>query len=205
MVGFFRYGDCTAWGCPNCGASPRERLVNAALDRGLLRLPENGRILQVAPSEISLVRRFRAQGHYVAGDLHPERYKSADTVRLDILDLNDSGGFDLIYASHVLEHVPDDTRALRNLFAALNPGGELWLLVPLHDAPTVDGHAGMSPNDRERLFGQWDHVRQYGPDFRQRIKQAGFDVVTLAAADFPESEVTKNGLDNDVIFRARKS
>jgi SAM-dependent methyltransferase len=71
-----------------------------------------------------------------------------------------------------MEHVPDDAQVLRNIFEALKPGGEAWLIVPLWEKPTEDGSYAMPPRERERRFGQWDHVRQYGPDFADRIRAA---------------------------------
>lgn len=58
VVGFFRYGDNAEWGCPNCGASPRERLMNHLIDGRVLNIPSQGAILHMAPNENSLVRRF---------------------------------------------------------------------------------------------------------------------------------------------------
>ena len=90
------------------------------------------------------------------------------------MGFTDLGSFDLIYASHVMEHVPDDSRVLANMHAALTPGGEAWLLVPLYDGPTIDGAPDLSGRERERRFGQWDHRRQYGEDFGARIAAHGF-------------------------------
>jgi len=80
------------------------------------------------------------------------------------------GQLDLFYASHVMEHVPDDALVMRNILAALRPGGEAWLVVPLWDKSSVDGPADLSGRERERRFGQWDHVRQYGLDFADRLR-----------------------------------
>jgi hypothetical protein len=99
--------------------------------------------------------------------------------------------------------VPDDALVLRNIWTALRPSGEAWLIVPLWDKPTEDGHFGMSGAERERRFGQWDHVRQYGPDFADRIRAAGFDLDIIAAEDVPASDRTAMAL-GEVLYRARK-
>jgi len=204
VVGFFRYGDCADWGCPLCLSSPRERLVNHLIGKGVLSLPSDGAVLHIAPGEASLVERFRgAVRDYVPGDLDPSRYKVTGMHRIDLMDIDEWDRFDLFYASHVMEHVPDDAQVLREIFAALKPGGEAWLIVPLKDGPTEEGTPGMSARERERRFGQWDHVRYYGLDFADRISAAGFAVDLLRAEDCPADEVTRLGLD-DVIFRARK-
>jgi SAM-dependent methyltransferase len=204
VVDFFRYGACARWGCPLCEASPRERLVNHLLDRGIMSLPSGGSILHVAPGETSLVRRFGgAGGLYMPADLDPARYAVPGMRGIDLMDMGMNGEIDLFYASHVMEHVPDDALVLRNIFASLKPGGEAWLIVPLWNQASEDGTPGMSGAERERRFGQWDHVRQYGPDFADRIRDAGFEVDLLRADDLPGTDVALMALD-DVIFRARK-
>lgn len=204
VVGFFRYGANAQWGCPKCGASPRARLMNYLISRDLLPLRQGGAILHMAPNEASLVRRFRAAASdYVPADIEPERYAEAGAVRVDLMDLADEGRFGLFYASHVMEHVPDDAQVLRNIFRALKPGGEAWLIVPLWNRPTEDGSYSMPPRERERRFGQWDHVRQYGMDFAERIAAAGFDVSVISADQIDPVDRAHYALD-DILFRARK-
>lgn len=203
VVGFFRYGDNAEWGCPVCGASPRERLMNWLIQQGVLKVPRDGAILHMAPNETSLVRRFSAAAEYIPADLDPSRYTVANMARVDLMDISDSDRYDLFYASHVMEHVPDDMAVLRNIHRALKTGGEAWLIVPLWDKPTEDGSFAMTPRERERRFGQWDHVRQYGPDFADRIRAAGFDLEEIDAAAIDVATRHFHGLD-DRLFRARK-
>lgn len=204
VIDFYRYGAMAQWGCPHCGASPRERLVNHLLDTGELVLPNGATVLHVAPGETSLVRRFDAAGGtYIPADLDPSRYPVAGVRKIDLMNMGMSNEIDLFYASHVMEHVPDDARVLRNIFAALRPGGQAWLIVPLWDQPSEDGASDMSGVERERRFGQWDHVRQYGMDFADRVRAAGFEVDLLRASDLATNVVANMALD-DVIFRARK-
>jgi len=203
VVGFFRYGDNGEWGCPQCGASPRERLMNWLIQQGTLTVPTAGAILHMAPNEGSLVRRFSAAADYVPADLDPARYTVPHMHRVDLMELADSDRYDLFYASHVMEHVPDDMAVLRNIHRALKPGGEAWLIVPLWDKPTEDGSFDIPPRERERRFGQGDHVRQYGPDFADRIRAAGFDLEEIDAASIDVATRHFHGLD-DRLFRARK-
>jgi SAM-dependent methyltransferase len=206
VVGFFRYGSESHWGCPQCGASPRERLINVALDAGLLELHEGARVLHVAPSERSLVARFSKIGSYTACDLMPHKYGHARAIKADLRDLGGLGIFDLIYASHVLEHIPDDRGALRSIYEHLSPDGQAWLLVPQASSPTIEGGSDLSPADRERLFGQWDHVRQYGPDFSERLQSAGFHIRTVNCHCLPPTVQSRFGLSAaDNIFIARKA
>nr|WP_278254181.1 methyltransferase domain-containing protein [Sphingobium sp. BYY-5] len=203
VIGFFRYGDNGEWGCPECGASPRERLMNWLIEQGRLQVPTTGAVLHMAPNETSLVRRFSAAADYVPADLDPARYNTPNMRRVDLMELADTDRYDIFYASHVMEHVPDDRAVLRNIHRALKPGGEAWLIVPLWDKSTEDGSFDIPPRERERRFGQWDHVRQYGPDFADRIRAAGFD---LEEVDVSSIDVVPRHFYalEDRLFRARK-
>ena len=203
VVGFFRYGDNGEWGCPECGASPRERLMNWLIANGRLTVPTEGAILHMAPNEASLVRRFSAAAYYMPADLDPSRYTVPNMARVDLMELAVTDRYDLFYASHVMEHVPDDMAVLRNIYRALKPGGEAWLIVPLWTKPTEDGSFDIPPRERERRFGQWDHVRQYGPDFADRIRAAGFDLEEIDASSIDVAARHYYALD-DRLFRARK-
>ncbi|HWV13777.1 MAG TPA: methyltransferase domain-containing protein [Sphingobium sp.] len=203
VIGFFRYGDNAEWGCPDCGASPRERLMNHLITEKILTVPEQGAILHMAPNEGSLVRRFSVAVDYVPADLDPARYSVPNMHRVDLMGLADADRYDLFYASHVMEHVPDDHAVLRNIYRALKPGGEAWLIVPLWGKPTEDGSFDIPPRERERRFGQWDHVRQYGLDFADRIRAAGFELEEIDASSIDADTRHFFALD-DRLFRARK-
>lgn len=204
VAGFFRYGEAREWGCLACGSSPRERLMHYLLDAGRIAVPEGGAILHCAPNEGSLVRRFSAtSGDYVPADIDPGRYSVPGMQRVDLMAMADTARYDRIYASHVMEHVPDDAVVLANIARALRPGGEAWLIVPLWNRPSEDGAPDLSGRERERRFGQWDHVRQYGLDFAGRIAAAGLDVEVIAARDLPPEDLRRMAID-DVLFRARR-
>jgi SAM-dependent methyltransferase len=193
---FFSY---RAFGCPHCRSSPRERFVCHALDTGLIpALPDRARVLHVAPAERCLVRRFRAlAGTYVAGDIDPRRYRrdAGQVDRVDLTKLSYAEPFDLIYASHVLEHIPDDRLALRQCIEHLRPGGIAVFLVPLRGSVTEEGGPDLSAAERQRRFGQWDHVRQYGTDIALRLEQAGFAVTVLDAADVGDAQMRRFGFE----------
>ena len=165
--------------CPVCGALDRERLLYLYLARKTdLFLPGAApkRVLHVAP-EARLSQVLAAQGHldYLTADLEP----AGVAVRMDVTDIRyPDGHFDVIICNHVLEHVPDDAKAMAELYRTLKPGGWAMLQVPIalalertHEDPSIT-----APSAREQAFGQRDHVRLYGRDYRDRLARAGFAV-----------------------------
>lgn len=202
---FVRYGGRES-GCPYCGASDRERWVAYAMDSNLVPFRRtNCRTLHVAPSEKGVMRRLREVGPYVAGDLTPGNYRVDGIVPLDLTNLDGFGEFDFIYASHVLEHIPDDLCAMAQVYQHLSSKGAAWFLVPLHDRQTVDGHGAMTPSEREKQFGQWDHVRMYGLDLTERLEACGFSVLTIGPDAAPKEDVDRHGFNpEDIIFACKK-
>jgi SAM-dependent methyltransferase len=168
--------------CPSCGSTDRERLIHVHLahERRLFE-DRNLRILHVAP-EKHLSRELMRHGfaEYVCGDLFTEGYAyPAHVMNMNVLHIPfEDGHFDLVICNHVLEHVPEDIAAMREILRVLKPGGQALLQVPLsanssatHEDPTIT-----DPRERERLFGQYDHMRIYGQDLVQRLESAGFRV-----------------------------
>ena len=187
--------------CPFCGSLERTRMMALALkQRGL---PMAGqRVLHVAPDR-SLRDRLQATPGitYIAGDKKEPGYSyPPGTVDLDVTALPFAEDhFDLLICSHVLEHVPDDRTAMRELFRVLRPGGTAILLVPMSDRPTTDEDPTVTdPQERQRRFGQRDHVRLYGRDYFDRLRAAGFTVsAERAGALWPAADVFRFGLKAD--------
>ena len=128
--------------------------------------------------------RRHVAGGYTTADL----LLTAD-VKMDISDIQyDDQTFDIICCSHVLEHVPDDRKAMRELCRILKLNGWAIFMVPITVDKTVEDPSITDPKERLRLFGQDDHVRRYGPDFVDRLKEAGFDVCVTHAEDFLTSD-----------------
>ncbi len=202
---FYSYGGFP-WGCPLCRSSTRERLVLKLIDEGVLPIePTATNVLHVAPSEKGIIRHFSTLPGYHPVDLFPELYPDVKTERMDLMQLNSEARYDIAYLSHIMEHVPDDSLVFSNLHRALKSGGEAWILVPLWDKPSVDGSENMSSMEREKEFGQWDHVRQYGEDIADRMRAAGFDVTINRATDLAGNDFDELGLfAGDVVFRGCK-
>ncbi len=154
--------------------------------KGLLR--PGLRILHVAPERCLREKLTILPGvKYTAGDKFTPGYNyPPGTVDLDITSIQfPDDHFDLILCSHVLEHVPDDRMAMRELHRVLKPGGTAILMVPivLQNSATEEDPSVTDPHERIRLYGQFDHVRLYGRDYVQRLQEAGFTVTEDALAE----------------------
>jgi SAM-dependent methyltransferase len=160
--------------CPNCLALERHRLIWLYLKEktGFFRQQQD--VLHIAP-ESCFIDRFET--------LHRDRYITADMespwakVRADIHSMPfGDNAFDVVLCNHVLEHVKDDVRAMREIHRVLKPGGFAILQVPfIEPVPetTYEDDSITDPVEREQVFGQDDHVRRYGRDYAKRIESSG--------------------------------
>ena len=162
--------------CPSCNALERHRLLMLAISRGEVKNFENEEswFLHFAPEKI-LEERFRKKfKNYATADL----YNDADLV-LNLEELNvEDEKYDIVLANHVLEHV-DDKRASSELSRILKKGGVLVCQVPIIEgwSTTYENDTVKSDDERWLHFGQGDHVRYYGSDFRNRICAGGFKLI----------------------------
>ncbi len=169
--------------CPACGSLERHRLMWLffALRTDLFTRPQQ--VLHFAPEGTISVRLGALPNiDYLTADLDPTQAM----VQMDITDIDrPDASFDVIFASHVLEHVPDDVQAMRELRRILRPDGWAVLEVPIYGTTTIEDPTLTDPAERTRRFGQHDHVRMYGQDgvFAARLAEAGFDVTVVPLAD----------------------
>jgi SAM-dependent methyltransferase len=161
--------------CPRCRSFDRHRLLWVYLREQTDLFTAPHRLLHLAPEPV-LQRKFRALSNidYVSADLS----SPAAMVHTDITDMVfDDAEFDVVLCSHVLEHIPDDRRAMRELWRVMKPGGWGIFQVPMSGKDvTFEDPSVTDPAERERLFGQFDHVRWYGRDYRDRLVESGFEV-----------------------------
>jgi SAM-dependent methyltransferase len=159
--------------CWHCGSLERDRLLWLFFDRDPTLLRSGMSVLHIAPEAALAPRVEKVAGRYVSGDL-------TGTFGQGILDVTSlrfpDASFDAVICNHVLEHVPDDRAAMRELRRVLRPGGWAVLLVPDVDIErTIEDPSVSDPSERARLFGQDDHVRRYGLDYLDRLAAAGFE------------------------------
>ena len=173
--------------CPWCGSLERHRLLWMFLQHRTDLFDGRTRsMLHVAPEAV-LEAHFRERigEGYLTADLFDPRAM----VRMDITDIErPDDSFDVIYCSHVLEHVSDDRKAMREMRRVLKPDGWAILLVPITDETTFEDPSVTDPKERLRVFGQEDHVRRYGRDYPDRLREAGFDVEVIEARDFLDAD-----------------
>lgn len=134
------------------------------------------KVLHFAPEQ-AFHSRFKklANIEYTTTDLNsPLADVKADICNLPFSDAT----FDVILCNHVLEHIPDDTKAMQELFRVLKPGGWGIFQIPqdLRRAKTFEDDTITDRKERARIFGQYDHVRIYGRDYFDKLRSIGFKV-----------------------------
>jgi SAM-dependent methyltransferase len=168
--------------CPVCRSLERHRLLWLFLKRNTdLFGGRAKRLLHLAP-EFCLAHRLRklTSVNYLSADLNDKRAMAPmDVTNIQYQD----SVFDVILCNHVLEHIPNDRLAMRELRRVLARSGWAVFMVPIYSPATFEDSRITDPKRRELLFGQHDHVRRYGPDFEQRLKDSGFKVRVIHSFD----------------------
>ena len=171
--------------CPNCLSLERHRLLwlwlvrESDIGRGAMALPK---MLHIAP-EVALMRKFKKM--YAST---PDRYITADLespladMHFDVQQIPlEAESFDAVICNHIMEHVEDDGKALRELYRIMRRGGWGVILSPveLEREKTFEDDTITDPAERTRIFGQYDHRRIYGRDYAARLREVGFEVYDI--------------------------
>ena len=184
--------------CPKCRSLERTRLIFLCLKQKNIFLRKNLRLLHVAPHK--MLQR-------ILGKMRNLEYISINIVpglanyAMDLTNLTfENNFFDIIICSHVLEHISDDKLAIKELYRVLKEDGWGLIIVPIDSnlENTIEGLEIKDLKIRKELFGLEDHVRQYGLDFIDRLRNAGFYVkLDNYINDLDESTLKKFGLNTD--------
>jgi len=192
--------------CPGCSSRERHRALWLFLQERPDLLAGTGSLLHFAP-EAHLGDRLAATPglRYISADIDPGR----GDLPLDLTDLKlPDESFGAALCSHVLEHVPDDRRAMGELHRILKPGGWVIVMVPLDTgrAATYEDASITDDEGRLRAFRQADHVRLYAPDIAGRLRDAGFAVEEVPVAERvgPERARRHGLLPSDHVFLCRR-
>ena len=154
----------------------RHRLIWLYLQRETDFFKTSAKVLHMAPEKAFMTRLSKLKHlAYTTCDLESPLAE----VKADICDLPFAdASFDWILCNHVLEHIPNDTKAMQELYRVLKPGGKALLQVPLESnrAETFEDNSIIDKAERTKVFGQYDHVRVYGKDYFDKLRQTGFEV-----------------------------
>ena len=179
--------------CMNCGSLERHRFLWLFLKLEMKIMNQTDlSILHFAPEKYLENKLRKISDHYITADI-----EGADVdIKVDITNTSfEKETYKLILCSHVLEHVNDDRKALKELFRILKPDGTALIIIPVERESTFEDSSVTEPEERLKIFGQRDHVRIYGEDFINRLIESGFKVKTYLPKDnFSEDEQVKYGI-----------
>ena len=167
---------------------------------------KNYKVLHIAPEQ-EFLRKFKKMKNldYTSTDL----FSPIVDIKADILDLPfEDESFDVIFCNHVLEHIEDDRKAMSELYRVMKKGGWGILQVPMKNSleKTYEDFTITDPKERQKHFGQYDHVRWYGMDYFDRLKSVGFDAeANFYSQKFSDADIKKFGLNrNEILPIVRK-
>lgn len=178
--------------CPYCGSTCRERLVLYFLQNKVD--CQNKRVLHLSP-EKKLFDFLNKQANVITADIEPGFYKLIDKQVMfsDARKLPfDNESFDMVIANHIMEHIPEDTIAMKEILRVLKPGGRAIVQIPFSEkiAATIEDPFINDPKKQSALFGQNDHVRIYNMhDYLQRLTSAGFTVKYISPDAFADAKI----------------
>ncbi|QED36245.1 class I SAM-dependent methyltransferase [Antarcticibacterium arcticum] len=177
---------------PSTLSLERHRLLWLYLARETGFFRDKLKVLHFAPEQ-AFYKRFRRLKNldYTTTDLNsPLADVKADITKLPFED----NSYDFILCNHVLEHIPDDTKAMQELYRILRPRGTAILQIPqdLSREKTFEDNSITSKTERAKIFGQYDHVRVYGKDYFNKLRQIGFKVEEVDyTKTLPAEEIDK--------------
>ena len=163
--------------CPRCGSLERHRMIWCYLREKSDLFSNKMKFLHIAP-EFCFQRKFRGMSNldYFSVDLN----SSSAMINMDITDMQfEDDSFDGMLCIHVLEHIVDDIKAMREIYRILRPGGWGILHVPIKGDKTVENSAIATAEERMKHYGDPDHVRLYGRDIKDRLTSVGFSVKVI--------------------------
>jgi SAM-dependent methyltransferase len=181
--------------CPICGSGERHRLLYFyLLEKVKIMDKRNINLLDVAPDNFIYDSIFKKINiNYYSIDIKKDRNP---THLMDIKELKFSDNyFDIIICYHVLEHIKEDTKAMKELFRVLKPGGFGILQVPIWANKKTIEDEFVKEKDYELYHGHKDHVRRYGLDYAKKLKNVGFDVkIDKFSSNMPLDVIEKYGI-----------
>lgn len=163
-------------------------------------------VLHMAPEQC-FHKRFQQQENldYLTADI----VSPIADMHFDLHDIPlEDNRFDVIFCNHVMEHVNDHLRCMQELFRVMKPGGWAIMQVPqdFDRAEVYEDASITSPEEREKHFWQYDHVRLFGRDYPDWLRKAGFEVEEYIPSEhFTSEQIARFRLmEKEVLYIARK-
>jgi len=192
--------------CPRCLSLERHRLIWLYLQNKTDIFTKPTKMLHIAPEQ-SFYKRFKKIDTltYHTGDLEsPIADYHFDIHKIPF----DNNSYDFVMCNHVLEHVEDEFKATSEIYRVLKPGGWAILQVPINLSfdKTYEDSSIVDAKEREKHFGQYDHVRWHGKDYGKRLEQSGFKVDELDyVSNFTDKDIERMRLaKNEILYIAKK-
>ncbi len=162
--------------CPSSLSLERHRLMWLYLKERTKFFSSRIKLLHIAP-ELCFMKILEAMPNieYITADIESPLAK----VKMDVHSIPfDEATFDVVFCNHVMEHVENDLKAMSEIHRVLKPGGWAIIQSPVYpELPkTIEDTAITTPEEKEKVYGQNDHMRKYGNDYSQRLRRAGFKV-----------------------------
>lgn len=191
--------------CPYCESVDRDRWQYYVLQNKLGVFRASGRILHFAPeAPIQKLIEQNEQIDYYTGDIVPGR-------AMHVTDITDiqyrDNTFDYIICNHVMEHIPNEEKAVSEIMRVLKPNGKWIFSFPIcTDMKTYEDKTLISPEQRRKEYGQVDHVRLYGYDFAERFEKYGLKLYIYSPKnEIDDAQIEKFGfIKDDIIIVATK-
>lgn len=184
--------------CPKCGSGIRHRAMWLFMQRKTNFFKNELSVLHFAPEHCFFKHMQKLKNlKYLSADIgSPRAMVEVDMTNIQYQD----NTFDVLISSHVLEHVSDDLKAMKELQRVQKLNGWSIHLAPIDYSrtETYENPEVKTPEEREKVFGHYDHRRIYGTDYKSRLESSGFKVSVFKTSDFcSENEITKMGLKKD--------
>lgn len=178
--------------CPRCGSLARQRRLWSFIEHENIIQPTD-KILHFSPARVLQKMFRRLYPCYITSDFANEfpADKHYDITQISASD----SSFDIIVCYHVLEHIPDDKKAMHELYRTVKTGGSVIIQTPFKEGAIYEDSTINTPELREEHFGQQDHVRIYSAEgLKVRLENVGFKVKVHS---FPSPDNAKFGLNSD--------
>ena len=168
--------------CPRCRSLERHRALITFLRIKTNFFKSQKKVLHFAPEDC-FIKSFKKQhsNNYLTADLYAPAMLKMDITNIEFPD----NSFNIIICNHVLEHIPNDLKAMNEIWRVLKNNGWAVLNVPTSGKEkTWEDKKIITETDRLKFFGHAEHVRYYGKDYKDRLSSIGFDVEVVLPRDF---------------------